>query len=203
MSIEASKEPSNARFVALTPPLLRLAGAPTAPPPQPRRCATRHGTLVDHSAPLHNLRMTRTQERSSRPGSAQIARAVLVIGYGACWAAWVYADQKQIDLYSQGVYDFLHSMGFTVGAFFLLPTLVGCLVGRIWVLAALIGPLATLGYLQVTGYISPWHDGSPPLGVPSLIILSLSGGLLLLGVALRVGSRPRRVDPEDDWTWGK
>ncbi len=152
---------------------------------------------------LHNLGMTRTQERSSGPGSALIARAALVIGYSAYWAAWAYSDQKQIDLYPQGLYVFLHSMGFTVSFFFLLPILVGWLVGRIWVLAALIGPLATLGYLQVTGYVSPWHDGSPPLGVPSLFILSLSGGLLLLGVALRVGSGPRRVDPEDDWTWGK
>jgi hypothetical protein len=147
--------------------------------------------------------MMRTQERSSGSGSALIARAALVIAYGTCSAAWAYADQKQIDLYSQGVCDFLHSMAFSVGFFLLLPVFVGWLVGRLWVLAALIGPLATLGYLQVTGYVSPWHDGASPLGVPSLVILSLSGGLLLLGVVLRVGSSPRRVDPKDDWTWGK
>jgi hypothetical protein len=152
---------------------------------------------------LHNLGMTRTQERSSRPDRALIARAALAIGYGACSAAWAYADQKQIDLYSQGVYSFLHSTVISVGFLLLLPVFVGWMVGHFWVLAALIGPVATLGYLQATGYVSPWHDGSPPLGVPSLVILSLSGGLLLLGVVLRVGSSPRRVDPKDDWTWGK
>jgi hypothetical protein len=152
---------------------------------------------------LHNPRMTRTQDRSSGAGSAPIGRVALVVGYGACSAAWAYADQKQIDLYSQGIYDFLHSTVISVGFLLLLPVFVGWLVGRPWVLAALIGPLATLGYMQATGYVSPWHDGSPPLGVPSLVILFLSGGLLLLGVVLRVDSSPRRVDPEDDWTWGK
>ncbi len=68
---------------------------------------------------------------------------------------------------------------------------------------ALIGPLATLAYLQVAGYVSPWHDGSPPLGIPSLVGLFVSGALLLIGVVLRVGSGPRQVRSEDDWTWGK
>jgi hypothetical protein len=147
--------------------------------------------------------MSRRQERPSGSGSALIARVALVVGYGACSAAWAYADQKQIDLYSQGVYDFLHSPVISVGFLLLLPVFVGWLIGRLWVLVALIGPLSTLGYLQATGYVSPWHDGSPPLGVPSLVILSLSGGLLLLGVVLRVGSSPQRIDPKDDWTWGK
>jgi hypothetical protein len=145
--------------------------------------------------------MAPLQKRSSRPDGALIARAALVIGYGTCSAAWFYADQKQIDLYSQGVYDFLHGTAFSVGFLLLLPILVGWLVGRPWVLAALIGPLATLGYLQVTGYVSPWHDGSPPLGIPSLSGLFLSGVLLLFGVVLHVGSsRQRHVEPEDDWT---
>lgn len=137
------------------------------------------------------------------------ARAALVFVYGVCLAAWFYLEQKQLDIYSQGVYDFLHSAAFTVGFVVLLPLLVGWLVGRLWALAVLAGPFASLSYLQLTGYVSPWHDGSPPLGMSTLAVLLRSGALLLLGVALHAGftwrrpKRERAADAEDDWTWGK
>ena len=71
-------------------------------------------------------------------------RVALTVFYAALFGAWFYADQKQIDLYSQDVYDFLHSTVFGVAFALALSVLVGWLVGRWWVLAALIGPLASL-----------------------------------------------------------
>lgn len=141
--------------------------------------------------------------------AAMRVRLALTAVYGALLGTWFYADQKQIDLYSQGVYDVLHSTAFGFTFALAFPILVGWLVGRWWVLGALIGPLASLGYLQASGYVSPWHDGAPPLGFPGWFGLFFLGALLLLGVGIRTGfiwrgvdPRPP-VDPSDDWTWGK
>ncbi len=137
------------------------------------------------------------------------ARVALTVIYGVVLGAWFYVDQKQIDIYAQGTYDLLHNTVFGIAFFIILPIAVGWIVARWWALGALLGPLASLGYLQASGYISPWHDGAPPLGFPSWFGLFLLGALLLLGVGIRTGfiwrgfdSRPP-VDPRDDWTWGK
>ncbi len=111
------------------------------------------------------------------------------LGVTAAWAAvgavGAYAEQKQIDLYSQGTYDFLHA--FPVELALLACTVaVGFVVGRWWVTFALIGPLLSLGYLQVTGYVSPWHDGvAPLLSLPTLAGFVWSALLLLWGVGMR------------------
>lgn len=114
------------------------------------------------------------------------ARIFLTIGYAAILGAWAYAEQKQGDLYSQGTYDALHSMAFGL-AFAGLPVLVGFLVRRAWVFLALLGPLLSLGYLQVSGYVSPWHDGVDPLlSPPGFSLFFWFGVLLTIGVCLGV-----------------
>jgi hypothetical protein len=101
--------------------------------------------------------------------------------YALLLGAEFYADQKGL------AYDFRHSP-WTVSALLILtPVALGAFVGRWWVLAALIGSLAALGYLQLTGYISPEHDGEPPLGIPSWAAMVEIGLILLLGIGLRRG----------------
>lgn len=119
-------------------------------------------------------------------------RAAAIVLYGTGLAAWFYAEQRQLDLYSQQVYDVLHGTAFTVGFAILLPILIGWLVGRPWALLALIAPFAALACLQITGYVSPWHDGSPPLGISSLMGLFWTAALLLLGFGLHSGFAKRR-----------
>ena len=109
---------------------------------------------------------------------------ILTTAYALLLGAWYYSEQKQGDLYSQGVYDFLHSTGFGI-AFVVAGLLVGFAVGRWWVVAALLGPLLTLGYLQVTGYVSPWHDGASPLSIPTIAQMFWSALFLVMGVGLR------------------
>lgn len=86
-------------------------------------------------------------------------RILLTVTYAAALGVWAYAEQKQVDLYSQGTYDLLHSPGFQLSFLLALPIVVGFAVRRAWAFLALAGPLLSLGYLQVTGYVSPWHDG--------------------------------------------
>ena len=112
-------------------------------------------------------------------------RILLTIGYAAALGAWAYAEQKQGDLYSQGTYDALHSPAFELTFIVGLPILVGIVVRRAWVLLALVGPRLSLGYLQVSGYISPWHDGVDPLlSLPSFSIYTWLSLPLGLGVWL-------------------
>ena len=111
------------------------------------------------------------------------ARVVTVV-YAVLLAAWFLSEEKQINLYSQGVYDVLHSapveFGFVVSA-----VLVGVVVGRAWVLLALIGPLLLLTYLQLTGYLSPWNDGASPLSLANIVRMIWIGLFLLLGVGIQ------------------
>jgi hypothetical protein len=110
-------------------------------------------------------------------------QVAVVAAYGLIAAAWAYAGQRQIDL-STAAYDLTHDT-FAVISFVLVSILTGLAVGRLWVLLALLGPLLTLGCMQATGYISPWHDGAEPLtsfsGIASLAWLTI---LLLAGVGL-------------------
>ncbi len=114
-------------------------------------------------------------------------RIAVTTAYGLLLGLWAYAEQKQIDAYSQGTYEFLHSTGFRVVFALALPLVVGVVVGRWWVLASLLGPLAVLTYLQISGYVSPWHDGVPPLGLISLISLFVSAVPLAIGASLGAG----------------
>jgi hypothetical protein len=92
-----------------------------------------------------------------------------------------YSDQKGL------AYDF-RRFPWTVSIVLILtPIALGAFVERWWVFAALLGPVAALGYLQLTGYISPEHDGEPPLGIPSWAAMVEIGLILLLGVGLRRG----------------
>jgi ABC-type proline/glycine betaine transport system permease subunit len=122
------------------------------------------------------------------------------MAWGVVLGCWFYLEQKQIDAYSQGTYEVLHSSLFLVVLTLVLPILVGFFVGRWWVVAALAGPLVSLGYLQAIGYVSAWHDGLPPLGFVNWVLMVESAILLLLGVALRARStKPllRRGDRRD------
>jgi hypothetical protein len=110
---------------------------------------------------------------------------IVVVGEAVLLGAWFYADQKQGDLYSQGVYDFLYSWPVSL-ALVGSAVAVGFTVGRWWAFLSLIGPLLSLGYLQVTGYISPWHDGIAPLwSLPTLAGFIWFGLYLFLGLGMR------------------
>lgn len=109
---------------------------------------------------------------------------LLTGAYAVFLGAWVYLEQKQIDLYSQGTYDFLHALPVQL-ALVALPVLVGFFVGRWWAIASLAGPLFALSYLQIVGYVSPWHDGWSPLSLPTVVGMLFFALLLLLGVGLR------------------
>jgi hypothetical protein len=108
-------------------------------------------------------------------------RLVLTIAYGAFLGAWAYTDQKS----SGGLFGDLHgSIPFEISVL-VFAIVVGFVVKRAWVLLALLGPLLTLGYLQVTGYVSPEHDGTAPLLSPPGISFFLWFGLaLLIGVGV-------------------
>jgi hypothetical protein len=119
-----------------------------------------------------------------------------VVFFAVILGVWTCLEQKQVSLYSQGTYETLHS---TVAGLLVigLPIAVGALVRRTWVLLALIGPFLSLGYLQVAGYISPWHDGTEPLlSLPSIFQLVFIGLLLRIGVLLgRLACRRRESAP--------
>lgn len=113
-------------------------------------------------------------------------RILLTTAYAVLLGAWAYADQKQLDLYSQGTYEVLHSLTSEL-AFLGLGALVGFVVRRAWALLALVGPLLSLGYLQVTGYVSPWHDGTDPLlSPPGISFFIWFGVLLSIGIGLGI-----------------
>jgi hypothetical protein len=126
-----------------------------------------------------------TSLQSTVINSSMRSRIAATAAYGVVLGFWFYIDQKQIDIYSQGTYDLLHSSLFLVVFALALPILVGFFVGRWWAVAALAGPLVPLGYLQATGYVSAWHDGVPPLGLVNCIIVAEFAIPLLAGVGLR------------------
>jgi hypothetical protein len=108
-------------------------------------------------------------------------RLALTIAYGAFIGAWAYTDEKS----SGGLFAELHSSTSFELFVLVLGIAVGFAVHRIWVLVALLGPLLTLGYLQLTGYISPWHDGTAPLlSPPGISVFFWYGLTLLLGIGI-------------------
>jgi hypothetical protein len=110
----------------------------------------------------------------------RLLRIALTLAYAVLLGAWAYLDQKQLDSYSQATYDVLHATAFEL-SFLGLAILVGFIVRSFCVLLALIGPLLSLGYLQVSGYISPWHDGVDPLLSPPGVSLFIWFAAMLAG----------------------
>jgi hypothetical protein len=111
----------------------------------------------------------------------RLFRFALTTTYGAFLGIWVYTDQKN----SGGLFGDLHSSIPFELLVLGLAIAVGFAVRRVWALLALLGPLLTLGYLQVTGYISPWHDGTAPLlSPPGISFFFWFGAALLIGVGL-------------------
>ncbi len=65
---------------------------------------------------------------------------------------------------------------------------------RWWALLVLIGALPPLLYLQLTGFISEWDDGNPPLGEIQVLRLALLVFPILLGMGLgEVWDEIRRI----------
>ena len=120
------------------------------------------------------------------------AKALATLAYALLAGAWAYVDQRQID-FSETAYEVLNGTVGTI-AVLLAAVLTGWFVGRTWVLLALLGPLAFLGYLQVTDYVSPWHDGNQPLvSLPSAALFVWLAVLLLIGIGIARGLRRRRA----------
>jgi hypothetical protein len=108
-------------------------------------------------------------------------RIALTVAYGVFLGAWAYTDEKS----PGGLFGDLHSSTTFELLVLVLAVVVGFAVRRTWALFALLGPLLALGYLQVTGYISPEHDGAAPLLSPPGIAFFVWFGLaLLIGVGL-------------------
>lgn len=115
-------------------------------------------------------------------------RIGIVIAYGLAAGAAMYANAH--DHIGGGLYLGLLALG----------VFVGVLVGRAWALLALIGPLASLGYLQAIGYVETNHDGIDPLlsavGFSRIFWLGLA---VLIGMGIRALLRPltrRRTTPQ-------
>lgn len=108
-------------------------------------------------------------------------RIGLTVAYGIALGIYAYTAEKYE--WSDGVFEDLHSSSHFYLSLILLGLVVGFAVRRLWVMLALLGPLLALGYLQVSGYVSPWNDGNAPLLSPPGISLFFWFGIpLLIGV---------------------
>jgi hypothetical protein len=108
-------------------------------------------------------------------------RVATATAFGLLLGAWAY--------YAEWSYERPGSLHATLddplvlSALMLLAVLLGFLVARPWVLLALIGPIASLAYLQSTGKRGP--DGISPLTSPPGIFRIIWFALLLaLGLGL-------------------
>ncbi len=108
--------------------------------------------------------------------------------FGIALGTWAYLDMLGSEL-SQETYDLTHGE-LIVPGLMLLAVLTGFVARRSWVLLALLGPVASLGYLQTTGHRG--SDGIDPLtSAPSIAFLFWFALLLLIGVgASRVWNDP-------------
>ena len=98
-----------------------------------------------------------------------------LLGAQAYIAEWSYQQEGSLHATLTGVE--------VVVPLLVLTILAGALVGRFWVLFALLGPIASLGYLQSTGHIGP--DGISPLtSPPGIAHIVWLGVMLLLGLAV-------------------
>lgn len=110
-------------------------------------------------------------------------RILLTIACALVLGVYAYTGQKYE--YSGGLFEDLHASDLVYLSLVALTFLTGLIVRRVWVLLALLGPLVSLGYLQATGFVSEWHDGTAPLLSPPGISFFFWFGLpLLLGLAV-------------------
>lgn len=99
----------------------------------------------------------------------------LLLGAWAYFAAWSYERPGSL-------HATLHDP-LALSALMLLAILVGFLLARPWALFALIGPIASLAYLQSTGKKGP--DGISPLtSPPGIFQIAWFALLVALGLAL-------------------
>jgi hypothetical protein len=124
------------------------------------------------------------------------ARIGLVVGYGVLSGIWIYAAKRGGSPFGT------EAVSVTVLA---LGLVVGFVVRRVWMWLCLIGPLAGLAYLEVSGFVGSGDWGREPLlSPPGIFVLVGVGMVLLLGRALgegwdwlRAGARARR--PSEPW----
>ena len=108
-------------------------------------------------------------------------RLAVTVALALLLGAWAYLDEWT---YQQGgsLATAVDSAPVVV-AIFVITILAGALVGRAWVLLALLGPIASLAYLESTGHRGP--DGISPLtSAPGIFLLVWLALLLALGIAL-------------------
>lgn len=113
----------------------------------------------------------------------QLSNLTLVAGYAVVAGFWFYLDQLQID-FSPVAYELFH--GTVATAVFLAVTVAIGFFAQWSSLIGLIGPLSVLIWLQVSGYKSPWQDGTAPLlTLRTVVLFAFLLVLLLLGIGLR------------------
>lgn len=103
-------------------------------------------------------------------------RIITTLGGVIILGLWIYGEEKG-NAFLAGTAGGLCALAFAL--------VIGALVGRWWVLFALIGPLAALGYLEVTGFVVEAGDWREPLfSPPGIATLVWLGAFLLLGTQL-------------------
>lgn len=108
-------------------------------------------------------------------------RVAITTAFGLLLGAWAYFAEWSYER-PGSLHGTLHDP-LVVLALILLAILAGFLVARPWVLLALVGPIASLAYLQSTGKRGP--DGVSPLTSPPGIFQIIWFALLLaLGLGL-------------------
>ena len=108
-------------------------------------------------------------------------RIAATIAFGLLLGAWAYLDEWSYNQ-SWSLHSTVNDLP-VVLAVMALTVLAGFLVGRSWVLLALLGPIASLAYLQSTGHKGP--DGISPLtSAPGIFELIWFGLLLMTGVGI-------------------
>lgn len=117
-----------------------------------------------------------------RAGQTRLSKAVpiwSVVGYGIVCGAWAYAAKERG--------SFIEAPAATV-AIVLLGLLVGLLVRQFWMFLSLVGPLGTLAYLEVTGFVGAgdWPN-QPLLSPPGVFVLLVLALCLLAGRAAGEG----------------
>lgn len=108
-------------------------------------------------------------------------RVAATVAFGLLIGAWAYLDIRLYD--EQGaLHTALQEPAVVIGLL-ALAVLTGVVVGRGWVLLALIAPVAARAHLQGEGYRGP--DGIEALSSPpSIAILIWFGLMLLIGVGV-------------------
>jgi hypothetical protein len=104
-------------------------------------------------------------------------RIITTLGGAIVLGIWIYGEEKG-GTFLGGTTAGLCALAFALG--------VGAFVGRWWILFALIGPLAALGYLEASGFAGGAGDWArePLLSPPGIAALVWLGAFLLLGTQL-------------------